>query len=197
MMDILKEMQIENNTILIFTSDNGPVYIDGGYQDGSDKGDHKAAGIYRGGKYTIYEGGTRVPFIIKWPSVIEPKVSDALVSQVDLLASFAGFLNIKIPANTAIDSRNYWNTFIGKDNRGANIILEQANTREKGIAVRKGNMKYISFNNEHFEMYDLSSDPSEENNVIEEQPRVAEEFHQLLERLIDKGLRNTKTGPPR
>ena len=187
-MGILEEMQIENNTILIFTSDNGPVYIDGGYQDGSNMGDHKAAGVYRGGKYEIYEGGTRVPFIIRWLPVIKPKVSDALVSQVDLLASFASFLNIEIPENSAVDSRNYWNTLIGNDDSGANIILEQANTKEKGLAIRKGPMKYINIENKHFEMYNLIGDPSEENNIIDKQPEIAQELQHDLEKLIRTGL---------
>lgn len=187
-MDVLEELRIENNTILIFTSDNGPVYIDGGYQDGSDQGDHKAAGIYRGGKYEIYEGGTRVPFIIRWPSVIKPRVSDALVSQVDLLASFAAFLRIKIPENAAPDSRNYWNTFIGKDYLGANIILEQANTQEKGLAIRKGSMKYINIQNTKFELYNLELDPGEEYNIISEQPGLTEELHQELQKLREISL---------
>ena len=187
-MGILEEMQIENNTILIFTSDNGPVYIDGGYQDGSNMGDHKAAGVYRGGKYEIYEGGTRVPFIIRWFPVIKPKVSDALVSQVDLLASFASFLNIEIPENTVMDSRNYWNTLIGKDDSGAGIILEQANTKEKGLAIRKGPMKYINIENKHFEMYNLNGDPSEGNNIMDEQPEIAQELQHDLEKLIRTGL---------
>ena len=187
-MGMLKEMQIDKNTLVIFTSDNGPVYIDGGYQDGSGSGDHKASGIYRGGKYEIYEGGTRVPFIIRWPDVIKPGVSDALVSQVDLLASFAGFLKIEIPDNSARDSRDYWKTFTGKDDLGADIILEQANTKEKGIAIRKGNMKFISFQNNRFEMYDLQNDPSEKSNIIQDQPVLAGDLHSDLEKLLKTGL---------
>jgi len=187
-MDLLKEMQIDQNTILIFTSDNGPVYVDGGYQDGSDIGNHNAAGIYRGGKYDIYEGGTRVPFIVRWPSAIKPGVSEALVSQVDFLASFAGFLGIKIPDNSAPDSRDYWSAFTGKDVEGANIILEQTNTREQGIAIRKGYMKYINFRDEVFEMYDLKTDPSEEFNIIDELPEIAEGLHEDLNKLMETGL---------
>jgi arylsulfatase A-like enzyme len=185
---LLEKLQLDKNTVVIFTSDNGPVYIDGGYQDGSDMADHKAAGIYRGGKYSIYEGGTRVPFIIKWPFVIKPGISDALVSQVDLLASLAAFLKIAIPAESAIDSRNYWNTFIGNDVKGARIILEQANTMETGIAIRKENMKYIIIRNVLFEMYDLKTDPSENYNIINEKPETARNLNQLLEKLRDTGL---------
>ena len=187
-MKILEEMGIDENTVVIFTSDNGPVYIDGGYQDGSDKGDHKAAGIYRGGKYSVYEGGTRVPFIIRWPFGIKPGVSDAMVSQVDLLASFAGFLNAGIPDKAAEDSRNYWKTFTGKDNKGADVILEQANTQENGIAIRKGYLKLINFNNERFEMYNLRTDPSEKINLIDDQPEIFQELKYDLEKLLKTGL---------
>ncbi len=186
-MKMLKEKGIEENTILIFSSDNGPVYIDGGYQDGSDKGNHNAAGIYRGGKYQIYEGGTRVPFIIRWPLVIQPKVSDALVSQVDLLASFAGFLKMDIPENAAPDSRNYWNTFIGKDELGADVILEQTNS-QTGLAIRKGRMKYINLQNKEYELYNLDLDPGEENNIINAQPELAKELHEDLMRLREVHL---------
>ncbi len=190
-MKMLKEKGIDKNTILIFSSDNGPVYIDGGYQDGSDKGDHQAAGIFRGGKYEIYEGGTRVPFIIRWPSVIKPSVSDALISQVDLLASFAGFLSVKIPGDAARDSRDYWNTFIGKDEKGADVILEQTNT-QKGLAIRKGTIKYINIQNKIYEMYNLELDPGEEYNIINEQPELAEELHQDLLKLREVHLNSYK-----
>lgn len=179
-MQLLKEKGMEKNTILIFSSDNGPVYIDGGYQDGSGKGNHHAAGIYRGGKYTIYEGGTRVPFIIRWPSKIKPQVSSALVSQVDLLASFAAYFNVEIPKEDALDSRNYWDAFMGKDDIGAKTILEQTNT-DNALAIRKGNvMKYVDIEGERPEMYNLERDPAERNNVIEEYPELSKELHDDL-----------------
>ena len=92
-MKILDKQGLAENTILIFSSDNGPVYDDG-YDDGTkvhtsteevDQG-HDGSGEYRGGKYQIYEGGTRVPMIIRWPEKIQPGSSDALFSQVDFLA---------------------------------------------------------------------------------------------------------------
>jgi arylsulfatase A-like enzyme len=188
-MKILRQKGIEKNTILVFTSDNGPVYIDGGYEDESDKGTHKAAGIFRGGKYQIYEGGTRVPFIIKWPSTIEPKVSSALISQVDLLASFAAFFNLEIPVEAALDSRNHWDAFIGKDDVGANVILEQTNSK-RSIAIRKGKMKYLNKPGDKYEMYNLEIDPEEKNNIIEEYPELAEKLHLDLIKLREIHLNN-------
>ena len=86
----LRRLGRADNTLIIFTSDNGPV-VDDGYQDGAveELGDHRPAGPYRGGKYSNFEAGTRVPWIISWPGRIQPGVSDALVSQVDLLRSLA------------------------------------------------------------------------------------------------------------
>ena len=82
-----------DNTLVLFTSDNGPV-VDDGYRDEAVEklGDHAPAGPFRGGKYSTFEGGTRVPFIVRWPARVKPAVSDALVSQVDLIASFAALV---------------------------------------------------------------------------------------------------------
>ena len=86
----LDRLQLTDNTLVILSSDNGPV-LDDGYKDGAVEklGDHKPAGPFRGGKYTIFEGGTRMPFVVRWPGRVKPGVSDALVSQVDFCASFA------------------------------------------------------------------------------------------------------------
>ncbi|MGB0768898.1 MAG: sulfatase-like hydrolase/transferase, partial [Phycisphaeraceae bacterium] len=112
-LDLLDKHGLADNTIVILGSDNGPVYDDG-YADGtavkkanaaSDRG-HFGAGPYRGGKYSIYEGGTRTPFIVRWPGKVEPGVSDALFSHADLLGSFAALLNQDIPDGEAMDSRD-------------------------------------------------------------------------------------------
>jgi arylsulfatase A len=181
-MELLNKLRLKENTLVIATSDNGPVYIDGGYQDGcevrgsngSDRG-HDASGIYRGGKYQIYEGGTRVPFIVSWPRRIEPGLSNALVTQVDLLASFAAMLKREIPKGQAKDSRNYLSAFLGKDSKGAETILEHSN---KDLAIRQNNWKYIAWK---AELYDLSKDPGEKENLVEKFPEIAKEMNELLE----------------
>ncbi|WP_439183158.1 sulfatase-like hydrolase/transferase [Carboxylicivirga taeanensis] len=190
--ELLKEKGLEENTIVIFSSDNGPVFIDGGYEDGSNEGGHDANGIYRGGKYSIYEGGTRVPFIIKWPGKIKPQVSSALVSQVDMLASFAHYFNITVPNITNLDTRNYWNALMGIDKKGAHVLIEQMNS-DRGLALRKDHMKYIYFNNRGGELYDLDKDPSEENNILEQHPELSEKLHNELMRLKENHL-NTVYG---
>lgn len=172
----LKALGLDKNTIVIFSSDNGPVLVDGGYQDGSNKSkEHKPAGIYRGGKYSIFEGGNRIPFLIRWPGKIEPGVSNALFTQTDMLASFANYLNIDMPIDAAPDSRNYWETMIGQDTIGAPMIMEQVNT-DAALAIRHGHMKYIHYVRWGDQMFDLSKDPAEKNNIINEYPELAQEM---------------------
>ena len=179
--EALKEHGLQDNTIVIVSSDNGPVYVDGRYQDGSDayqvkgtKNYHAAAGIYRGGKYKIYEGGTRVPFIVRWPGRIRPGVSTALFSQVDLLASFAALLGKTVPPGHAGDSRDCLATLLGTDTKGPEVILEQA----KGLAIRHRQWKYLE-NTE--QLYDLSVDPSETKDLSAASPEVTSKLRQMLQ----------------
>lgn len=97
----LEEENLLENTLIILTSDNGPVLNDGYYDDAVEKiGDHKAAGVLRGGKYSLFEAGTRVPFITYWKGTIEPNTSDALVSQVDFYASLASLVGSELKPRT-------------------------------------------------------------------------------------------------
>ena len=194
-LEALKKNGVDENTIVIFSSDNGPVYDDG-YDDGTtvktstkevDRG-HDGSGPYRGGKYQLYEGGTRVPMIVRWPAGIEPKVSDALVTQVDLLKSFADYLEVKVPEGQAIDSRDYLEAFIGNDERGAELILEQA----KVVAIRKGAFKYFEgWGGQMFrqpknakkqpKLFNVEEDQMERNNLAKEQPELVKELGELLQ----------------
>ena len=193
-MKTLNEQGLADNTILIFSSDNGPVYDDG-YKDGTtvltstqevDRG-HDASGIYQGGKYQIYEGGTRVPLIVRWPGKIEPGVSDALLTQVDFLASFAKMLMLEIPQGEAIDSRAEWETLLGQDKVGSEMILEQA----RGLALRQGDWKYIEPAKKKgtAELYNLKDDPSEQKNVAKQHPDRVAKMEEMLTKYRDQGLR--------
>ena len=202
-LEALKKNGVDSDTIVIFTSDNGPVYDDG-YQDGTtvktstaelDRG-HDGSGPYRGGKYQLFEGGTRVPFIVRWPAGVEPGVSDALVTQVDLLKSFSSLLKVEVPSGQAIDSRDYLQAFIGQDAKGADIILEQA----KAVAVRKGPWKYFegwaghmfrkpkSVPNKNPMLFNVDDDQMESNNLVKVKTEVAKELSELLEKYQKSGL---------
>ena len=136
----LNHLGLTKNTIIIFTSDNGPV-LDDGYQDEAVTAlnGHTPAGPLRGGKYSAFEAGTRIPLIISWPGNIKPGVSDAMVSQIDFIASFASFLKVPVPAGDAPDSENYWNVFTGKSAKARNVMVSQGGS----LAVISGNWKYM------------------------------------------------------
>ncbi|WP_411825225.1 sulfatase family protein [Luteolibacter sp. AS25] len=200
-MRALEENGLTENTIVIFSSDNGPVYDDG-YADGTrvkrsgeevDRG-HDGSGVYRGGKYQIYEGGTRVPLIVRWPSEIKPGTSAALVNQIDFIASFANFLGVKLAADEAADSRDAWDAFIGNDPVGQEYMIEEA----KGLALRHGDWKFIEEAKSNWAkgsitkkaLYDLKSDPGEATNIIEEFPERAAAMERQLETMKQaKGIR--------
>ena len=202
-MRILQENGLTENTIVILSSDNGPVYDDG-YVDGTtvrtstadnDRG-HYAAGEYRGGKYQVYEGGTRVPFIIRWPAKIKPGKSDALFSQIDLAASFAGMLGIKLTKDQLPDSKNNLRALLGQDKIGLSEMVEESS---RGVAIRSGHWKYIMVksrrkNNKQTagvkgELYDLKNDIGEKVNLIEKYPKRAERMKARLKEIMADGYK--------
>ncbi|MGC6506277.1 MAG: sulfatase family protein [Coraliomargaritaceae bacterium] len=199
--DALRENDLLEDTIIILSSDNGPTYDDG-YVDGTtaktstadnDRG-HYAAGPYRGGKYQIYEGGTRVPFIISWPNKIEHGKSDAMVNQIDFLSSFASFLDIQLPEGSAVDSRNTMDAFLGQSPEGLPFMVEEA---VKALALRKGDWKYIEHQSKKYgtkpaepELYNLREDKSEANNRIQQYPKKAKSMAEQLQSIVQsKGIR--------
>lgn len=143
LIDHLKEEGLYEDTIIIFSSDNGPV-LDDGYKDDAkslnDALSHRPAGPLRGGKYSRFDGGTRVPFIVSWPSSIDSQTSPALISQVDFLASFAEMLGVDI-VNEDIDSTNMLDTLIGKSQRDRFEIF--AEDIGKGYLLRQGKWNYL------------------------------------------------------
>ncbi len=108
-------LKLTKNTLIIVTSDNGPV-VDDGYKDQAVEllGSHKPAGPLRGGKYSAFDGGTRVIFVASWKGTIKKGVSDALFSQIDLMASFAELTGTSMPEGAGPDSHNHLNTLLGK-----------------------------------------------------------------------------------
>ena len=192
-MQLLKLLGIDKNTIIIFSSDNGPV-LDDGYQDEAvtKLNGHTPWGPLRGGKYSSFEAGTRVPFIVSWPAYIKPGVSNALVSQIDLLSSFASFLNKKLPKGDAPDSKDLFNTFTHKSNTGRDWLIEQGLAT---LAIIKGDWKYIEpnngeaverltnielGNNSQSQLYNLKLDIGEKENLTLKYPEKAEELKALL-----------------
>ena len=194
-MHTLDSLNIADNTILIFTSDNGPV-IDDGYQDYAyeNLNGHTPMGIYRGGKYSAYEAGTRIPFIIRWPAKIQPSKQQALFSQIDTYASLASLLNQPLRKGAAPDSQEHLDVLLGKNNTGREYVVQQ--NLNNTLAIVKGEWKYIEpsdgpaiefwtkmelGNDKQPQLYDLSSDPSEKTNVAKSHPEIVKELSALLE----------------
>lgn len=189
-LDSLRAAGLDDNTIVIFSSDNGPVYDDG-YDDGTtvhtstkevDRG-HDGSGPYRGGKYQIYEGGHRVPLILRWPGKVEPAVSEATINQIDFIASFASMLGIELADDEAIDSRNYLDALLGKDAVGSDILVSEA----RGLAIRQGDWKFIPGKKGKGELYHLKEDIGESNNLIAKHPEKAAGLQEMLEENVRKG----------
>lgn len=191
---MLDSLGLSKNTLVIFTSDNGPV-LDDGYADSAVAlaGNDQPGGPFSGGKYSAFEAGTRMPTIAFWPGKIKPKVSDALFSQVDLYASFAALVGHKLRPNEAPDSRNMLDVLLGRSATGRGEMLEEAYT----LALRSGPWKYIApqtkptpdwLKNKDIptglsdsgQLYRLDSDIKEEHNLMSKFPGQAAKMQAIL-----------------
>ena len=142
MLNALDRCGLKEDTIVVFSSDNGPVLNDGYYDEAVELcGDHRPAGPLRGGKYSMYDGGTRVPFIVSWPGAVGPEESAALVSQVDFLASFAALAGVSLDADAGPDSVDVLDALLGQSDEGrAEIVLEGVQAK---TVLRQGNWVFI------------------------------------------------------
>ncbi len=151
---------ISDNTLVIFSSDNGPVLNDG-YADGSgaNPGNHDINGPYKGGKYSVDEGGHRVPFLARWPGVIAPgTISTALISQTDLFATLATLTGQSLPVDAAPDSQNILPALLGRSPRGRSVLINQDSAPR---AFRWGTYKHFLSG----ALYQLATDPGETSNI--------------------------------
>ncbi len=174
------------NTLILFSSDNGPVVDDGYHDDSVEKlGSHDPAGSLRGGKYSLFEAGTRVPFITYWKGTIKPGVSDALVSQLDFLSSLASLTGSKTRGK---DSEDHLSTFLGTSKVGREELIIEATSR---TALRKGNWAMIPpykgrrvntwvnielGNDTIYQLYNLKEDLEQQHNLAQSYPNVLKEM---------------------
>ena len=140
----LEEQGLLDNTLIILTSDNGPV-LDDGYVDQAEElvGEHSPTGGLRGGKYSAYEGGTRVPFIVHWPThITEPAVKDALVSQIDFLDVMANLTGVNNGESISLDGQaEQMDTWLGINNQGRPYAMGMAQNHT--LTLRTATWKYI------------------------------------------------------
>lgn len=194
---VLEEEGLRENTLIIFSSDNGPV-IDDGYEDRAAEllGDHRAAGPLRGGKYSLYDGGTRVPFIVSWPGTVKPGESDALVSHMDFHASFAAMLDEPLLEGEAPDSEEVTEALLGRSSQGREALVVEGTWKK--TVYRKGQWSFIPphggpavcpntgielGNADEPQLYDLSGDIGQIRNLAAEKPELVKTLSEELEGL--------------
>ena len=201
-MKTLDRLKLSGNTILMITSDNGPV-VDDGYQDEAvaKLNGHTPAGPLRGGKYSAFDGGTRIPLMIRWPGTIKPNtVSGAQVSQIDLYASFAALSGQKIEAGNAPDSYNMMDVYLGKSSKGREFIVQQS--LNNTLSVVQDGWKYIEAssdpkvqlttsielgNDAQPQLYNLKTDTGEKSNVAAGHPDIVNKLRGRLAQIKATG----------
>ncbi len=199
LLETLDRLGLADRTLVVFTSDNGPV-VDDGYRDQAKEklGGHRPSGPLRGGKYSAFDGGTRVPMIVRWPGGVKPGVSDALVGQVDFLASFAALTGQALGREDAPDSLDVLGALLGTSATGRDSLVEQAGplslitARWKLILPHEGARVHPETetelgNDPQPQLYDLSVDLGERSNVAGEHPEVVRDLTARLERIRQDG----------
>ena len=185
----LDRLKLSDNTLLIVTSDNGGIldWGDTEERDGNPKTNkgHAFNGPLRGTKGTPYEGGTRVPFIARWPGKIKPGNSDELICSVDMLATSAAILGEKLTGDAGPDSFNFLPALLGQT--GGKPIRNHLVEDSRRKSIRQGSWKFIAAGknkdgNATAELYDLSNDLGEKNNIADKHPEKVKELAALLDR---------------
>jgi len=182
----LESEGILDNTLIIFSSDNGPVLNDGYYDDAVEKlGDHTPFGGLRGGKYSLFEAGTRVPFITYWRGKIKPGISNEIISQIDLFNSISKIVGIEYKSKDGID---FSDLIINNKGQGREELILEASTR---TAYRKGdwvmippyrgpsiskNVNIELGNSIDFKLYNLKEDPSQKSDLSKKEPEKLKEM---------------------
>ena len=199
----LEKHGFAENTLVIFSSDNGPERY---AYDRVKNSDHRSMGPLRGLKRDIWEGGHRVPFVVRWPGTVPAgKVSDGLISQIDIYATVAAIVGAEIPAGSAEDSYNQIALFKGTSPTARDTLVH--NTNPQGYALRHGDWVLIDAktggvsavpawfdeangytkNSQPGELYNLKEDVAQKKNLFAEQPEKVAELKAVLSKLRNKG----------
>jgi arylsulfatase A-like enzyme len=185
-----------SNALVIFSSDNGPVLNDGYIDDAVEKlGDHTPWGPLRGGKYSLFEAGTRVPFVVYWKDKITHVESDALICHIDIISSLSQLVGSE---TRGPDSQELLDVLLGKSQDGREELVMEATSRTalqkgewimippyEGPAVNK-NVNIELGNSHEFQLYNLSKDLGEQNNLAKQNPEKLREMVETFERIRGK-----------
>lgn len=194
-MNAVDSLKLSNRTLIILTSDNGPV-VDDGYKDMAVEllDGHTPSGPLRGGKYSLFDGGTRVVFIVKWNGRVVPGTTGVLFSQVDLLSSFAALTGQDLKSDAAPDSFNQVLALLGDTDTGREWLVEHSGR----LSIVKGDWKYIepgsgprvqintnteTGNDILPQLYNLNIDIGEKNNLAKYNPDLVQELSELLKKI--------------
>ena len=198
LLDTLDELGIREETMVVFSSDNGPV-LDDGYHDRAEElvGEHAPAGPLRGGKYSMYDGGTRVPFVVSWPGTVEPGRSEAIVCHVDFFASFASLVGSRPRDRDAPDSEDVLDALLGRAGTGrSELVVEGMQAR---TVLRQGPWTYIPphegpavspttrtelGNADEPQLYNLDDDIGQIANRARPQREIAESMDARLQEIL-------------
>ena len=204
-LDLLDELNIADDTLVIFSSDNGPVW----YPRDVERFDHDATGLLRGMKADNWEGGHRVPMSARWPGHIEPgSSSDQTMCLTDIMATCAAIVGTTLPDDSAEDSYNLLPVLLGQqgDELVRRYTLHQ--TMSLALAIRRGDWKYLDHQgsggnryngqlaqyalperspNAPGQLYNLADDPGETRNLYDEHPEIVEELKSQLEEFRSSG----------
>ncbi|NRT14965.1 arylsulfatase A-like enzyme [Flavobacterium sp. 28A] len=201
LMEELEAQGLLENTLIVLSSDNGPVLNDGYYDVAVEKlGNHKPAGLLRGGKYSLFDGGTRVPFITYWDGTIQAGVSDAVVCQVDLLASLAKLVGSN--ETNYGDSENLLNELVGNSKVGRKSLVLEANSKTlirqgdwimippyKGASKINTEVNIEMGADDDYQLYNTKEDISQKNNLAKKFPKKLKELRDSFEKIrgVDYG----------
>ncbi|YCM42779.1 sulfatase-like hydrolase/transferase [Verrucomicrobiaceae bacterium 227] len=163
-LEFLKSSGLDDDTLIVFTSDNGP---EKSWPQRLEKFGHDSRGSYREGKRSVYEGGHRVPFLVRWPNGIKApgRSWDQLVGQVDLLATFAELTGATLPENAGEDSQSFATILTNASSRHQRLPLINRGQGEDRYSITDGNWKLVlPGKGAEVELYDLQADPAEKKN---------------------------------
>ncbi|WP_298744224.1 sulfatase-like hydrolase/transferase [uncultured Microbacterium sp.] len=207
---IIEELEragVWEDTLIVFSSDNGPV-LDDGYQDEAVElvGDHRPAGPLRGGKYSLFDAGTRVPFLVHWPARVQPGTSNALVCQIDLLASIAVLVGADVPP---ADSEDQLAALLGESKHGRESVVLEAIHR---TVFRRGDWVMIppyegevrmsttgieTGNDPAYQLYNIREDPHQDDNLAVSRAGLLRSLVDEFEQLVTDAQGNGKVLEPR
>ena len=202
----LDRLQLSEKTLVVFCSDNGPV-MDDGYKDSALEklGKHRAGGPWTGGKYSVYEGGTRTPFITRWKGRIKPAVSEEMVCTIDVCASLAKLTGQPLPDDGCLDSFDVLGALMGVDGaKGRDHLVQQNNGNNGTWALRYKDWKLHRYDRRtarnvvverklantkvpQYQLFNLTDDPQENRDVSKENPQVAIRLQRQLKDIIESG----------